>query len=309
MSRPATPAQRPSIPLKSPPKRSSTPAQTPQQTANGEQAPQSPFQLDVARLHSLPSEQQDLYLLTFTSSLANHIDSLDPSDISAEQSALKKECFQIIALSQPAPTRLIRKNLARCFGGIFGKGNRKLLYESINDLVAMLNVSVKEKDLRAKHAAVVCLGAVFEAAGDSAMSLSALACTSALKLVKGAGNDTGLRAAILRALGRIQKGVKVALDEDVARSIWRLCRKSIDNDKALLVQKEACLCLEMLVRCTVWICTVQLGCCSSWSRASLQLSAMVPIAAPRSRISDVKALTAPVRTCFPGSGRSLTACG
>ena len=246
MSRPATPAQRPASPAKTSPQKPPAPAAA----TNGEQAAQSPFQLDVAKLHSLPSEQQDIYLLTFTADLAQHVESLDGDGTSAEQASLKKELFQIINLSQPAPTRVIRNNLGRCFTGIFGKGNRKVLYESINELVAILNAGSKEKDLRAKQAAVSCLGALFEAAGDSAVSLSPLACAAALKLIKVASSDTGLRAAVFKALGRINKGIGVAIDEDVARSIWKQCRKTIDNDKSLLVHQNVCFCLEGLVRCT-----------------------------------------------------------
>jgi hypothetical protein len=238
-SRPGTPAQRPGTPAAKP----SPPKDT---TSNDE--PQ-PFRLDVTKLHSLPSEQQDLFLLTFTADLAQHVDSLDADGASAEQAALKNELFKIINLSQPAPTRVIRSNLGRCFAGIFGKGNRKLLYESINELVAVLNAG-KEKDARTRHAAVACLGAVFEAAGDSAMSLSPLACTAVLKSLKGASNETGLRAALFKAMGRIVVGIKVVIDEDIGRMIFKQARKTVEGDKGLFVQQNACWCLEQLVRST-----------------------------------------------------------
>ncbi|KAK6399074.1 hypothetical protein LTR65_000632 [Meristemomyces frigidus] len=223
-----------------------TEAAVPKVTSNGEQ---SPYQLDVTKLHSLPSEQQGLYLLTFTANLVRHVDALDADGASAEQVPLKKELFQIINFSTPAPTRVIRNNLRRCFAGIFSEGNRKLLYDSINELVAILQAG-KDKDLRAKHAAVSCLGAVFEAAGDSAMSLSPFACTAALKAMKAASSDTGYRSAIFRALGRITKGINVAIDEDVARTIWKQARNAAGSEKSLLVQASACWCLEQLVRCT-----------------------------------------------------------
>ncbi|KAK3700681.1 hypothetical protein LTR37_015870 [Vermiconidia calcicola] len=238
-SRPATPAQRPGAPAKSLPKASAS---------NGE--PQ-PYQLDLTRLHGLPSEQQDLYLLTFTADLARHVDALDADGVSAEQAPLKKELFQIINLSQPAPTRVIRNNLGRCFAGIFGKGNRKLLYESTNELVAILNAG-KEKDVRAKHAAASCLGALFEAAGDSALSLSPLACSALVKSVKAASNHAGFRATIFKALGRINIGIRTTIDEDIGRTIWKQARKAAEGDKSLLVQQNACWCLEQLVRCTAY---------------------------------------------------------
>ncbi|KAK5137026.1 hypothetical protein LTR08_001035 [Meristemomyces frigidus] len=215
-------------------------------TANGTQ---SAFELDITKLHALPSEQQGLYLLTFTADLVRHVESLDADGASAEQAPLKKELFQIISLSSPAPTRVVRNNVGRCFAGIFSKGSRKLLYESINELVAIVQAG-KEKDLKSKHAAASCLGALFEAAGDSAVSLSPLACTALLKAVKGASSDTGYRSAIFRALGRIVKGINVAIDEDIGRSIWKQVRNAAGGDKSLLVQASACWCLEQLVRCT-----------------------------------------------------------
>lgn len=214
-------------------------------STNGEQ---SPFQLDVTKLHSLPSEQQGLYLLTFTADLVRHVDALDADGASAEQVPLKKELFQIIT-SAPAPTRVIRNNLGRCFAGILGKGNRKVLYDSINELVVILQAG-KDKSLQVKHAAVSCLGAVFEAAGDSAMSLSPLACTAVLKALKAASNDTGYRSTVFRALGRIAKGINVAIDEDIARAIWKQARNAAGGDKSLLVQASACWCLEQLIHCT-----------------------------------------------------------
>ena len=241
-SRPGTPAQRPSTPATKP----ASPRKD--NTSNGE--PQ-PFQLDLTKLHGLPSEQQDLYLLTFTADLARHVEALDADGASAEQASIKKELFQIINLIQPAPTRVIRSNVGRCFTAIFGKGNRKLLYESINDLVAILNAG-KEKDTRTKHAAVTSLGAVLEAAGDRAMSLSPLACAATLKMLKGASNDAGLRAAIFRALGRTILGIKVPIDEDIGRAIWKQARKVIEGDKSFLVQQNACWCLEQLVHCTTY---------------------------------------------------------
>lgn len=58
-------------------------------------------ELDVKKLHALPTEQQDLYLLTFTSDLARHVDSLDADGASAHQIYIKKELFQVINLASP----------------------------------------------------------------------------------------------------------------------------------------------------------------------------------------------------------------
>ncbi|KAF2204363.1 ARM repeat-containing protein [Delitschia confertaspora ATCC 74209] len=223
---------------------------TPEQAPTNDGGSSYP-ELDIPKLHALPSEQQDLYLLTFTSNLARHVASLDGDGASAHQIYIKKQLFQIITLSSPAPTRVIRNNLGRAFAGIFGKGDRKLLFESINELASILNATGKsEKDIKAKHAAAHCLGAVFEAAGDSAISLSALAATSLLRLVKLAQNHTGFRGTLLKALGRVFKGVEASIDEAVARDIWKQSRSLCVNDKSVLVQANTCWCLEQLVRCT-----------------------------------------------------------
>ena len=136
-------------------------------------------ELDLKKLQSLPSEQQDLYLLTFISTLTKHVESLEPDDCTAQQLYLKKELSQILNLAAPPPTRVIRNNLGRCFAHVLGKGDRKLLFETINDFVGILGSGRKsEGDLRTKHAAVYCLGDVFAAAGDSAIGLHPLACSA-----------------------------------------------------------------------------------------------------------------------------------
>lgn len=208
-------------------------------------------ELDVKKLHALPSEQQDLYLLTFTSDLARHVASLDADGASAHQIYIKKEIFQIINLASPAPTRVIRNNLGRAIAGIFEKGDRKLLFESINECANILNSAGRsDKDIRAKHAATHCLGAIFEAAGDSAIGLSPHAATSLLRLLKPAQNHTGLRAALFKAVGKIFKGVGTSADETVARDAWKQARSACTGERSMLVQASACFCLEQLIRFT-----------------------------------------------------------
>ncbi|CAK1361767.1 Pof6 interactor protein 1 [Cercospora beticola] len=211
----------------------------------------SPYELDVKKLNALPTEQQGLYLLTFTANLAQHIDELSADQVTAEQGTIKKELLKVVNLPSPAPTRVIRKNVGRSFAGVFAKGSRRVLFETITDLVAIVNAG-KEKDLRTKHAAIHCLGIVFATAGDSAISHSPLACTAILKQLKGASNDAGLRSAIFRASGRIAKGITVAIDEEVGRAIWKQARNAASNDKSLLTQASACYALEQLVSTTTY---------------------------------------------------------
>lgn len=206
--------------------------------------------LDISRMHSLPSEQQDLYLLTFTASLEQHVRSLDKDGVSTQQAHLKKELFQVVELSSPSPTRVIRNSIGRCFAEIFGRGDRRLLYESINELLGIINTGKGDKELRKKHAAVHCLGEIFRAAGDSAISLSSWTCSSLIRLLKSAQNHVGLRGAIFKALGKTVGSVQGSIDEAIAREIWKQARASASGDKAAYVQTSACECLQDLVKGT-----------------------------------------------------------
>ncbi|KAE9374166.1 ARM repeat-containing protein [Stipitochalara longipes BDJ] len=234
---------------------SSTPL--PSSTNGSNEAPTSRVdsatpELDVKKLASLPSEQQDLYLLTFVSTLTKHVESLAADDCTAQQLYLKRELLQILNLAAPPPTRVIRNNLGRCFAHVLGKGDRKLLFETVNDLVGIIGSgkAKTEGDLRTKHAAVYCLGDVFAAAGDSAIGLHPLACAALLKLLKPAQNNAGLRAAIFKALGKIVGMVGTSMDESISRDAWKQARNHASSDKSCLVQIAACRCLKLLSKNT-----------------------------------------------------------
>ena len=208
--------------------------------------------LDVPKLHSLPSEQQDLYLFTFTVELESYADLLDYESLCVQQTDLAKEAFQIINLSSPIPSKAIRNNLGRCYGTILGKGNRKSLFESVNQLVGVINAGKAEKDLPNKHAAVHCLGELYKAAGDSAINLSSLVCSSLLRLLRVAQNHAGLRAAIFRAFGEVIGMIQGSLEDPIAKDIWKAARAAASGDKAALVQARACQCLQKLVSNTAF---------------------------------------------------------
>ncbi|KAL8863455.1 MAG: hypothetical protein Q9178_000136 [Gyalolechia marmorata] len=208
------------------------------------------MQLEVNRLHSLPSEQQNLYLLTFTLSLENHVCSLDHEEVCLQQLQVTKELLQIVQLAAPVPTRVIRNSLGRCWSYMLSKGDRKPLYESINQLVAIISAGKNEKELHNRHAAVYCLGEIYKVAGDSAITLSSLTCSHLLRLVKAAQIHTDLRAAIYRALEKLIGTVQGSVDETIAKDIWKTARIAASGDKAALVQANACRCVEELVRST-----------------------------------------------------------
>lgn len=207
-------------------------------------------ELDITKLHALPSEQQDLYLLTFTSELVQHISALDRTQVSAQQKFLKKELFKILTLSSPTITRVIRNNLGRCFGAIFSKGDRGILFETVTELLGALNAGKSEAELKTKFAAVHCLGEVFAVAGESVFAQSGVVISSLLKLLKHSSNHTGLRGTVFAVLRKVVVGAGVPVDEGTARDIWKQARNAATGDKSTFVQVHACRCLEQLVNTT-----------------------------------------------------------
>ena len=212
----------------------------------------SKLQLDIAKLHSLPSEQQDLYLFTFAIDFEKHVGSLELKELNVEQDSLNNEIFQVISLPSPTPSKAVRYQLGRCYAHILGKGSRKILFETVNRLAGILSTGKGEKDIQDKHAAVYCLGEVYKVAGDSAINLSSLACACLLRLLKPAQSHAGLRAAVFQALAKIVKSIQGSIEESVARDVWKQAHKVALSDKAALVQARACGCLEQLINHTAY---------------------------------------------------------
>ncbi|ORY63500.1 armadillo-type protein [Pseudomassariella vexata] len=209
-------------------------------------------ELELAKLHALPAEQQDLFLLTFVSSLHKHVQELSADDCTSQQFYLKKEVFQIINLPTPSPSRVIRNNLGKILGRVFEKGDRKLLFETVNELVAIISSGKAKTDaeIRTRHAAVSCLGDVYAAAGDSVIGLHPLVCGALIKLLKSSTSNSGLRAAILTSLSKIVVMIEGSMDENIARDIWKQARNAASADKGALSVIAACRCLKALARHT-----------------------------------------------------------
>jgi hypothetical protein len=212
--------------------------------------PQNAYELDIPKLHALPSEQQELYMLTFTSDLVQYISGLEPAHVSSQQKDLKKELFKILNLSSPTITRVLRNNLGRCFGAILSKGDRGILFETIADLLGIMNAGKSEAEIKTKFAAAHCLGEVFATAGDSAFMQSNVAASGTLRLLKSASTHTGFRGVIFAVLRKIIVGIGVPIDEGTARDIWKQARNAAVSDKSTFVQVHACRCLEQLIATT-----------------------------------------------------------
>ena len=207
-------------------------------------------ELDISKLHSLSSEQQELYILTFSAALVRDIEGADAKDISARHPQLKKELFNILTLSSPAVTRVVRNNIGRSFACLFSSGDGKGLYETVKELLDILSAGKAESELRTKHAAAHCLGEIFRATGEGARSQSTLAVLAIYRLIKPAQNNAGLRSSLFRALGKIAGRLGDSLDEALLRDVWKSARVAASTDKSLLAQKSALWCLEQLIRTT-----------------------------------------------------------
>ncbi|OAA66020.1 heat repeat protein [Niveomyces insectorum RCEF 264] len=217
-------------------------------------------ELDTTHLSNLPPEQQELTLLQFSAKLGRHVRGLGPDDCTAQQFYLKKEVFKILNLTTPYPSRVVRNTLGRCLAHVLSTGDRKLLFETIHDLNTVLasgggkvKTDGSSGDHRTKLAAVVCLGDVFGAAGDSAISLHQLTCATLLRLLKAAQHHAGLRAAVFAAFAKMITCIGTSTDEGIARDLWKQARNHASNDKGALVAVAACRCLTALVRCTTYV--------------------------------------------------------
>ncbi|KAI9890911.1 MAG: hypothetical protein M1814_003551 [Vezdaea aestivalis] len=250
--------------------------------------------LNLERLQSLPIEQRDLYLLTFSADVANLTSALNEDQTILLQADLKTELLQLVTLTTPFPTKAIRQNLGRAFSDIFTKGDRKPLYETINALIALLIASGKDaKDTRTKHAAVHILGTVFGAAGDGAVSLSSLACSTVLRQLKAAQSHAGLRKSIYIALAQLFRTVATSADESVARDAWTSARKAVFNDKAAIVQAAAAKCLKTLVQATPYFDNT-----SDFESLRSALLKAFEIATPHSRHALASTLAAVFLKCY-----------
>ncbi|KAF7526059.1 hypothetical protein G7054_g10874 [Neopestalotiopsis clavispora] len=227
------------------------PPSPPRATAIASETSQNP-ELDLTKLRALPAEQQDLYILTFVSSLGKHVKALPADDCTSQQFYLKKEAFQLINLPSPSPSRVTRGEIGAVLAHVFAKGDRKLLFETVNDLVSIItNSKIKtDAEIRARHAAVTCLGHVYAAAGDSAITLHQLSCGALIKLLKATSSNAGLRATVLDSLAKIVGMVAASMDESIARDIWKQSRAAAAGDKGHLAAIAACRCLKSLVKHT-----------------------------------------------------------
>ena len=213
----------------------------------GKSAAKQEIQLDVSKLHSLASDQQELYLFNFVTTLEKHITGLSSSLLRNQQVDLEKELLKVVHLQSPSPSRTIRNSIARSFRQLVGKGDRKSAFEIVTQLSESINANKSERLIKNKHAAVACLGEIYQASGDGIINLSAFVCQALVKLFKSSASHVSLRAAIFKTLTKIIAVVRSSVDEVVARDVWKQARATASSDRGALAQINACHCLEELL--------------------------------------------------------------
>ena len=109
--------------------------------------------LDLSKLQATQEDQQEIFIMSFLRDLEKIVFSLDENGASAYQFYVKKELFRVLTLTTPTPTRVIRNQIGRCFARVFELGDRKLLYETVNELLAIVNTNTgkADKDLRGRQ--------------------------------------------------------------------------------------------------------------------------------------------------------------
>jgi hypothetical protein len=217
--------------------------------AESQEAVTSPLAvLEQEKLAALPIEQQELYLLSFTTDWSLSVIALDADGCTAHQAAVQQQAFDILSLKSPPLNRVVRNNLASALRSCMGRSDRRLNGDTLTRLIAIINA--RDGSLRSKHAAAQCLGVILEAAGDSAMVQVPHAFAALLKCVKLGQYHVGLRGAAYSALASTIKGTDRMIEEVTAREIWKSARYAAQSDKAFVVQASACAVLGQLVAAT-----------------------------------------------------------
>lgn len=116
--------------------------------------PSLPGELDTAKLQTLTIDKQHVYLFTWLSDLNRFLSSLDANGATAHQMFVKNELGKLTPFASSILTRPIRMLVGRCYVEIYTKGDRKTLYDVLNDLLNTLNTGKADKSIDSKLYAV-----------------------------------------------------------------------------------------------------------------------------------------------------------
>ncbi|KAK9464924.1 armadillo-type protein [Lipomyces arxii] len=210
-------------------------------------APVLPSPLDMSKLESLTVDKQIFYLFSWLSDLHHYLQTLDNDGATMHQMFVKTELGKLIPCSSPILTRPIRNLAGRCYIDIFLKGDRKTLFDVINDLLDALNAGKADKNIDSKFYLVHVIGDVFATAGDSIMSMAAHAVLSLMRVLKYSSNNAGYRAAIFYAISQVFSLSGSFVDENLARDMWKQARHGI-SDKSMIVRSASLDCLREIVK-------------------------------------------------------------
>ncbi|KAK7205186.1 armadillo-type protein [Myxozyma melibiosi] len=209
--------------------------------------PSLPGELKVDRLESLSPDKQHVYLFTWLSDLNRFLSAQDSDGATAHQMFVKNELGKLTPFSSSILTRPIRMLVGRCYVEIYTKGDRKTLYDVLNDLLNALNAGKADKNIDSKFFLVHVIGDVFGCAGDSVMSMAAHGVLSLMRLIKASSNNAGYRTAIFRSLSQIFSLCGSFIEENLGRDMWKQARYGT-QDKSSLVRAAALDCLREMFK-------------------------------------------------------------
>jgi hypothetical protein len=112
--------------------------------------PTLPDELDIAKLNSLTTDKQHVYLFTWLSDLFKYLELLDEDGATSHQMFVKNELGKFTSFSSSILTRPIRTLVGRCYMEIYSKNDRKTLFDVVNELLIALNTGKPDKNIDSK---------------------------------------------------------------------------------------------------------------------------------------------------------------
>ncbi|KAK9481333.1 armadillo-type protein [Lipomyces japonicus] len=216
-------------------------------TSTGTFDPVLPSEFDASRLQSLSADKQHVFIFSWLSDLYRFLESLDNDGASAHQMFVKNELAKLIPLSTTLLTRPIRVLTGKCYYEIFSKGDRKTLFDVINDHLNAINNGKSDKNIESKLFLVYAIGDIFAAGGESILAMAAHAILSLTRLIRGSSNNAGYRSTIFHSISQVVSTTGSFFDENLGRDLWKIA-KNATTDKSYLVRVEALNALKELFR-------------------------------------------------------------
>ncbi|KAK9458340.1 armadillo-type protein [Dipodascopsis uninucleata] len=205
---------------------------------SGNFVPALPEELNINKLASLSTEKQSAYLFAWLSELHKFLNYLDGDGVTAHQIFVYNQLKKLCNVNAVHLTRTIRILAGRCYYEVFSKGDRKVLYDTLNELINLMNTGKSDKNIGLKFYLVHVIGDIYASGGDSILSMAAHGILSSMRLIKGSSGNSGYRAAIYKTLSQIAGIAGGFIDESLCRDIWKQA-KTGTTDKSAFVRAAA----------------------------------------------------------------------